>query len=349
MRNRPHTGSKLRLGFVALNDAAPLIMAQELGLFTRYGVDVELRREIGWATIRDKIIDRDLDAAHAPAATVLATTAGIDCIATPCVTGMVLNLHGNAITLSEKLWEQGVRSGRTLAEFVRRQRHPLTFGIAFQFSSHNFLLRHWLSENGIDPHRDVRLVVVPPPQMFPNLEAGHLDGYCVGEPWNSLAVFSREGWCVSTSSEIARHHPEKVLLVRRDFAAQRAEEHVALIAALLEACRFCDRPENRERVIETLALPGYLNAPIHALRMSMCGTFDFGHGRVEKHPEFNVFSGQMANEPDAGKAAWVLEMMEQSGVLPDPSVIPLSSVGAIFRTDIYEAARALLTARGLSL
>ncbi len=151
------------------------------------------------------------------------------------------------------------------------------------------------------PRSEVEIVTVPPPQMYLNLRAGNVDGYCVGEPWNSLAVLRRTGWCVATSAELAPRHPEKVLMVRADFAEDRAEEHLALIAALLEACAFCDRPENRERIMETLAQPAYLDAPIHALRMSLSGTFNFGHGRVEKDRDFQIFSREDANRADGGE------------------------------------------------
>jgi len=332
----------LWLGFVALSDCAPIVIAEKLGLFAAYGLRVELRREVGWATIRDKVITGELDAAHAPVGTVIATTLGLGCVATRCVTALVLNLHGNAVTLSERLWREGVRDGETLRALIARTSELLTFGVAFQFSSHNFLLREWLRTSEIDPDRDVRLVVVPPPQMFPNLEAGHLDGYCVGEPWNSLAVLSRKGWCVAASPEIARNHPEKVLMVREDFAEERAQEHVALVAALLEACRFCDQPENRERVIETLALPEYVNAPIHALRMSMCGSFDFGHGRVEKYPDFNVFSRDNANEPSQAKFDWVVQQMNASGMLQDSAIVPENAATTLFRPDLYERAVQLM-------
>lgn len=332
----------VRIGFIALNDAAPIIVAQEHGFFRKHGLRTELSREVGWATIRDKILSGELDAAHSPAGTVFAATLGLGCVPAPCVTGMVLNLHGNAITLSAKLWREGVRDGATLAELIRSRRDPLVFGVAFQFSSHNFLLRQWLRGHGIDPDEDVRLAVVPPPQMFPNLISGHLDGFCVGEPWNSVAVMSRQGWCVAVSGEIARNHPEKVLMVRRDFAEERAQDHVALLAALLESCRFCDQPENRERVMETLALPEYVNAPIHALRMSMSGTFDFGNGRVEKYPDFHVFSRGEANEPTGEKANWVLDQMIASGALPDQSAITATTATDAFRADIYREAAALI-------
>jgi ABC-type nitrate/sulfonate/bicarbonate transport system substrate-binding protein len=186
----------LRLGYVPLIDCAPLVMAQELGLYTKYDLRVTLSREPGWATIRDKILYGDLEAAHALAVMPFAATMGLGSIRSDCVTGLVLNLHGNAITLSQELRQRGVRDARTLRSEIERNRgrKTYTFGVVFQWSSHNFVLRHWLSSAGIDPDKDVRIVVVPPPAMFINLKAGNLDGYCVGEPWNSIAVESGDGW-----------------------------------------------------------------------------------------------------------------------------------------------------------
>lgn len=335
----------LRLGFVPLNDCAPIIMAHELKLFSKYGIDVQLSCEVGWATIRDKIIYRELDAAHATAAMVFAASLGLGSIEAECLTGLVLNLNGNAITLSEQLWKAGVRDGKSLREAIREREDKLTLGVVFPFSSHNFLFRHWLRANGIDPDRDVRLVVVPPPQMASNLKAGNLDGYCVGEPWNSMAILSRAGWCVATSAEISPHHPEKVLMVRREFAEAREAEHLALIAALHEACEFCARPENRDRIVETLSQPLYVGAAPQALRMSLCGTFNFGHGRVEKFPDFNIFHGGDANEPTAEKAAWVIDSMLASGVLADPALIQRETASSTFRADIFHQALQLSTSK----
>lgn len=333
----------LRLGFVPLNDCAPVVMAGELGLFSKYGINVELSREVGWATVRDKIIYGELDAAHAPAGMVVAASAGLGSIRTECLTGLVINLHGNAITLSQRLWKRGVRDGAGLRREIGRLRgaHKFTFGVVFPFSSHHFLLRSWLLSNGIDPDRDVRIVVVPPSQMFGNLKAGNLDGYCVGEPWNSVAVMGRAGFVVSTSSELASRHPEKVLMVRRDFAAMREGEHLAMIAALVEACRFCDVQENRERIIEALAGPQYLNAPIHALRMSMSGSFDFGNGRIEEAGDFHIFSRNNANEPDAEKAAWVMRSLRE-GISAAPAQFDALRPGEMFRADIYKQAIQLI-------
>ena len=233
MTKIPATRRKLRVGFVPLTDCAPLVMAHELGLFRKFGLDVALSRELGWATIRDKVIHGELEAAHAVAGMPVAATLGLGSVPCDCLTALVLNLHGNAITLSEELWKGGVRDGKTLrAEITRSRREKiLMFGVVHTFSSHNFLLRDWLTAAGIHPDRDVRIVVVPPPQMVANLQTGNLDGFCAGEPWNSVAVQSRAGWCVAASAELAPGHPEKVLMVRQDFAEQHDEQHLALVAA----------------------------------------------------------------------------------------------------------------------
>ncbi len=337
-RHRP-----IQLGFVALSDCAPVVMAGELGLFAKHGVDVELHREVGWATIRDKVVYGELDAAHAPAGLVVAASCGLGSVQAECLTGLVISLHGNAITLSRELWECGVRDGATLRQEITHGRRLYTFGVVHPYSAHSFLLRNWLRTHGIQPERDVQIVVVPPAQVHGNLKGGHLDGYCVGEPWNSLAVLSKTGWCVATSEELAPRHPEKVLMVRRDFAERSEREHLALIAALTEACAFCQRPENRERLMETLAQPEYVGVPIQALRMGMAGTFDYGHGRIEKHSAFHIFSGGDANEPSPDKAQWVIRNLLDSGLVKDPSVVPAERATEWFRADLFHKATRHLT------
>lgn len=313
-------------------------MAQELGLFAKYGVAVELRREVGWATIRDKIIYGELEAAHAPAGVVIAANCGLGSIQSACLAGMVLNLQGNAITLSESLWRRGVRDGHSLRETIRGDSHRYAFGVVHNYSTHSGMLRIWLRSHGIDPECDVQIVVVPPPQVHANLRAGHLDGYCVGEPWNSLAVLSKTGWCVTTSMDFAPRHPEKVLMVRKDFATNSKPDHLAVIAALIEACAFCEKPENRERLIETLAQSKYVGAPIQALRMGMGGTFDYGHDRIEKQSRFHIFSAENANEPTLEKANWVIDNLLASGLVEDPTLIPRERAEEWFRADIYQQA-----------
>lgn len=340
--------AKLRVGFVPLTDCAPLVMAQELGLFRKFGLNVALSRELGWATIRDKVIHGELEAAHAVAGMPFAATLGLGSIPCDCLTALVLNLHGNAITLSNELWKSGVRDGATLRAEINRLRREkvFTLGIVNTFSSHNFLLRDWLKASGIHPDQDVRIVVVPPPQMVANLKAGNLDGYCAGEPWNSAAVQARAGWCAAASAELAPGHPEKVLMVRRDFAEKRDEEHLALVAALLEACKFCDAPDHREQIIATLAQPAYVNVPVPVLRCGFSAEFDLGHGKVRPIPNFNVFHRHNANEPSADKAAWILQRLRTSGLCADVSVLNAALGQRVFRRDIFDRAHGDSITRG---
>ena len=336
----------LRVGFVPLTDCAPLVMAQELGLYRKYGLDVRLFRELGWATIRDKIIYGELDAAHAVAGLPVAATLGIGSVPCECITALILNLNGNAITISNELWQGGVTSGEALRTEVLKQRgvRMLTFGVVSLVSSHHFLLRGWLAGAGINPDRDVRIVVVPPPQMVANLKSGNLDGCCVGEPWNSVAVQSRVGACVAVSSELDPGHPEKVLVVRQDFAERRADDHLALVAALLEACEYCDQPGHHDQVIQTLARPEFVGVPAAALRSGITGQFDFGRGSLRHVPNFNVFHRDNANEPSGDKAAWVIQRMRDSGLGKDPNDFNFALGRRVFRADLYEQALQLRNA-----
>ncbi len=336
------TQTPIRLGFVALADCAPLVMAHEMGLFAAFGLEVELHREVGWATIRDKIIYRELHAAQAPAGLVVGASCGLGSIQADCLTGLILNLHGNAVTLSEALWRRGVRNGHDLAREIALREHVYTFGVVHPYSSHNILLRQWLRAHGIDPNRDVRIVVVPPAQVHRNLKSGHLDGYCVGEPWNSAAVMARTGWCAATSAELAPRHVEKVLMVRRDFAESQEARHLALIAALIEACRYCDHRSNRARIIETLAQPEYVGVHPEALRMSLGGHFAFGHGRSVEQEDFHIFSRGGANEPTLAQAQWLLAGLHSTGIIAEPSQAPMDQASQWFRPDIFQKAQCVL-------
>lgn len=339
-KNSSAVPQKLRLGFVPLTDCAPLVIAQELGFFQKYGLQVELHRELGWASIRDKIIYGELDAAHAIAPMPIAATLGLGSIRCECLTALVLNLHGNAITLSNVLWREGVRDGDSLRQYIQNSRREqlLTFGIVYPFSSHRHLFRKWLTNYGIDPDKDVCFVVVPPAQMVANLKAGHLDGFCVGEPWNSVAVQARVGWCVSTSAELCPGHIEKVLMVRREFAEQREREHLALVAALVEACEFCDAPENIYEIISICSRPKYIGASAAALHAGFSGRFDFGHDSARTVSDFFVFHRNGANEPSDDKAAWALESVRASGLCYDPAALNLAQIRGVFRADLYDKA-----------
>jgi len=337
---------KLRVGFVPLVDCAPFVVAFESKLFAKYGVEVVLHRELGWATVRDKIIYGELDASHAVAGMALAATCGWGSIANPCVTGMMLNTNGNGITLSNSFFSQGVRDAKSFKRFLltANPRKVPTLGTVSPFSSHNFLLRQWLRSGGIDPDKEVRIVIVPPPQVCQNLKAGNLDGFCVGEPWNSLAVQNHLGWTVATSTELSRGHPEKILMVREEFAEKRAGEHLALMAALLEACKWCDQPENLGEIVSMLCRPEYLNLPAKVLLPSLSGRYDYGHGRRETIEDFIAFYRHNANEPTPGKIDWIMEHMADNGFskIEQPST---ELCQRVFRQDLYQQARKLGSGR----
>lgn len=307
-----------------LLDCAPLAAARELGLFEKQGLSVQLSREAGWATIRDKILHGELEAAHAVAPMVVAATYGLGSIAAECVTGLVLSLEGNGVTVARALAKAATKESGALATAVRERRSPLVFGVPFLPSSHYFILRVWLRSSGLKPDRDVHFAVVPPPQMPANLKAGHLDGFCVGEPWNSVAIAARHGVLAATSADITPRHPEKVLIVRREFAEQRADEHERLIRALVEACRFCAALENRPELTRILTMPAYVNQPAPVLEpgLSRAATGAFVLGD---------------HEPSPDKAAWVLDGLAEAGLLPSPAPDRKAVLG-LFRAEIFHKA-----------
>lgn len=333
------TRRPLRLGFLALTDAAPLVAAQELGCFARRGLAVELCREVGWATIRDKVVFGELDGAHAPAPMLWAAALGLDCAPAGVCTGFVFNLHGNAITLSVRLREAGVHDTAALREDALRRRgeNKLMFGIVFPHSMHHVLLRQWLQAARLDPERDVRIAVVPPAQMFRNLVAGTLDGYCAGEPWNTLAVQQRQGWCPAWSSALAPGHVEKVLMVRDAFAARHAAEHAALIAALAEAAAWCDQPANRADLARLLAGSAYLNLSAEIIERTLLGRFETSPGVTESVPDFHVFSRGDANAPTAARAATLQTELVAAGLVPRAR-LDAGLPGRLFREDLYRQA-----------
>jgi ABC-type nitrate/sulfonate/bicarbonate transport system substrate-binding protein len=339
----------VRVGFLAVSDCAPLVYAQEAGLFEKYDLEVQLQRQASWPSLRDKVIHGELDAAHAPATLPFLANLGLDSDPCACVSGLVLSLQGNAITLSRELWEQGARDAQTLRELVHRNwgRRTYTFGVVFAYSSQELLLRQWFKAAGIVPEVDVRIVAIPPAQMFPTLKLGYLDGYCVGEPWVSVATQAGAGVCVATSAQLAPLHPEKVLMVRQSFAAGSAEQHERLLAALLEACAFCDRPENRPRLSEMLASPEYVNAPAECVQAGLSGLAGQADARGQEWPDLTIFHRHNANEPGDDKAAWIMGQLYE--LLQFDSFRPLRSdrtpvLKNIFRRDIFQRAKALVSA-----
>jgi ABC-type nitrate/sulfonate/bicarbonate transport system substrate-binding protein len=331
------------LGFTPETDCAPIVVAHEMGLFTKHGLAVELQRELSWKNIQDKITRRQLDAGQAPGALPFLINLGLTPEKGDCMSSMVLSLQGNAITISRALWDAGVRDAETLREHIVHDKRTYTFGVGCPLGSQYSLLCQWLKTADIPHNVKVRIVPAPAPQMFPLLKMGYLDGYCIGEPWNSVAVQAGVGVCLATSAQLAPLHPEKVLVVRKEFAEKHAEEHESLIAALLEACEFCDQPQNRNQLCDLLALPQYVNAPIECFEASLLGRTNFGTNSIHSLHGLNIFHRYRANDPTTAKAAWITGRLYEF-LRWDARPAALKSV---FRRDVFLRAMRRLALEGV--
>jgi ABC-type nitrate/sulfonate/bicarbonate transport system substrate-binding protein len=342
---------EITVGIIPLTDCAPLVIAKEKNIFNKYGLNVSLSREVSWANIRDKLAIGALDAAQMLAPMPIASTLGIEAVRKPTVTAFTMDLNGNAITISNALYDEicrlepgAISQGPVTADILKKviaQRgadKPLTFAMVFPVSTHNYQIRYWLAAAGIDPDRDVRLTVIPPVHMVANLEAGLIDGYCVGEPWNSMAVAKGIGRTLITSYDIWNNCPEKVLGVNQSWADEYPATHLALVVSLLESAMWIDQPENREEVTNILSASDYLDVPVDILRMSMTGTYQYAH---EEPPvtatDFNVFYRYAANFPWPSHAQWFISQMIRWGQLTKP-VDTIQAAREIYRTDIFRQA-----------
>ncbi|KJS04150.1 MAG: hypothetical protein VR73_15850 [Gammaproteobacteria bacterium BRH_c0] len=350
----PPEKSSLTVGFMRLTDSAPLIMALEGGFFARYGLDVELVREVSWANLRDKLVVGTLDAAHLLAPLPMMTSLGAGGIRANLLTGLSLSLNGNAITLSHALWERmGVGAGcqtdgLASARALRRQldNEPdqvITLATVHSFSMHTFMLRMWLKAGGVDPDRDVRIIVLPPEQMCDSLARGIIDGFCVGEPWNSVAVQQGIGTVAVSGYHIWNNAPEKVLGVTETWHNHNPATHLRLRLAVMAACGELTDPEQRKIAAEILSRRQYLDLPARALLPSLTGEFSFAKNQPPLSvPDFHIFSRYQAGFPWRSHGEWLVH--QASDVLGKPlgDDVCRSLVQRCYRPDLYrEAARYL--------
>ncbi|MCC5899595.1 MAG: ABC transporter substrate-binding protein [Phormidium sp. BM_Day4_Bin.17] len=311
----------LNLGFIPLTDCAPLVVAKERGFFEKHGLtQVTLSREPSWNAIESGIREKRLDGAQMVAGMPLGMTLGRqDHSPLPVVTGMTLSRNGNAITFHRQFHEDGVRTLADLKGFIAANPdRRLTLGVVHPTSMHNLILRYWLASADIDPDRDVDLVIIPPAQMVANLKAGNIDGYCVGEPWNSRAVHEGIGFVMATDPEIWSGHCEKVLGVREDWAKTHPKTHLALIQALLEACDYCDDMRHREEVLDLICRPEYVGSDPIYTRPGFIDPYNKGVGDPQPIPRYNQFFCDKTNCPDRTEALWILTQMARWGITPFP-------------------------------
>ena len=331
---------RLKLGFIPIIDCAPVVLAEELGAFERQGLEVEIRREVSWANVRDKLALGVLDASHILSPLPLAQTLAIDSVSVPMINAMTLELNGNAVTLSTGLWReieeaapamasQRPLDARALAAVVAKRRAEgrpaLVLASVFPYSVQHYMLRLWLSSGGLDPDRDVRLTVVPPPHTVAHLSGGVIDGYCVGEPWNRQSEQLGIGHIALTGPDIWRGMPEKVLGTTEAWAERHPETLKALIKALIEASLWLDDPANRAEAARILSSPRHLNMPADVM------------ARTLEQPGFHVFQKDAANFPWRSHADWFLKQMVRWNQAPRD--IDITAVAdRVYRTDLYRAA-----------
>lgn len=320
----------LRLGFVPLTDSAPLIVAKERGFFEAQGLQVELSREVSWATIRDKVAVGALDGAHMLAPLALAATLGVGSEPTPMIAPLALNLNGAAVTLSTRLSAAASDGGegQALAKLIARRRKegasPLTFAVVYPYSTHNYLLRDWLTAAGVDPNRDIRLTVAAPSRMAGLLADGVIEGFSAGEPWNSVAVSSGAGRVAVRASQLWGRAPDKVLGVTQDWAEANGDALAAMVRALIAAAAWCEAPQHRAELAGLLAGPQYVDAPRAAIAAGLDDV---------------IFHRDGANAPRPAQAAWLLGQMARWGQVAADAETS-SVAGQVYRLDLYEAARA---------
>ena len=344
-------------GIIPLTDCAPIVVAYEKGYFKKYGLNVTVSKEASWANIRDKVAIGELDGAHMLAGMPIATTLGIGSLKQPTITAFSMDLNGNAITVSNELYDRMMAadpeamkanpiSARALKKVIDADKaagkEPMTFAMVFPVSTHNYEIRYWMASAGINPDNDVRLIVIPPPQMVANLKAGNIVGYCVGEPWNERAVEEGIGRTLITNYEIWNNKLEKVFGVNQAWAEKNPNTNKAAVMALLEAAQWMDKPENRMEVVKLIAQKSYVNAPENIVKMSMTGTFSYVKGSDPRPlPDFNVFYRYAATYPWASQAAWYITQMYRWGQIEEPMNI-LKTARSVYRADLYrDAAKAL--------
>jgi NitT/TauT family transport system ATP-binding protein len=347
------TGHPLRIGFIPLADATALLIAVDGGFCAQEGLDVELVREVSWSNVRDKLNIGFFDAAHLIAPVAIASSLGLGHVKVPIITPFALGVNGNAITVSPDLQaalsaqadgdlRDPMVSAKALARVVadrkRRNAEPLTFGMTFPFSTHNYHLRYWMAAGGVDPDEDVRLVVLPPPYMVESLANKHVDGFCVGAPWNSVAVDLGIGYILHFVSEIFARAAEKYLAVRQRWADENSMALNRLVRAHARAAAFVEDPANHEEVARMLAAPNRIGVAPEVILRTLDGKLKVSpDGTMRSSDRYLLVGRTGAGRPDPVQSAWLYAQMVRWGQAPY-SPERAAAAKAVCRTDIYDNA-----------
>ena len=344
----------LTAGYIPLMDASILIVAAKLGFAEKEGLRLDLVRDVSWANVRDRLAFRQFDIAHMLSPMPVASMLGLGSNPSPTIAPFSLGRGGNAITLSARIFKRmksltgladdadALANAKALAALLadmraRGEAAP-TLGMTYPFSSHNYEFRYWLAAGGIDPDRDVKLVVVPPPLTSDALAAGAIDGFCVGAPWNMIASERGTGRIVAAKQDIWPLAPEKVLGMRPDWADANADTVSRLIVALDRAARWCDDPGHHNELAEILSAPEYIAAPTSIIRRVLGGEFSLdAHGTKRIVPDYFLFHRGAANHPRPDQASWIYSQMIRWGQTGF-SQEGLAQARSAFRPDLYRAA-----------
>ena len=319
--------TEVKIGFIPLTDCAPIVVAAQMEFDKKYGIKITPSKEASWAAVRDKVANGELHAAHILYGMVYGVQLGIGGQQKDMAVLMSLNNNGQGITISNQLKEKGVKDGRSLKRLIDNENRDYTFAQTFPTGTHAMWLNYWLAANGIDPVKDVKNIVVPPPQMVANMRIGNMDGYCVGEPWNARAIYDKVGFSVATSQDIWTDHPEKVLGTTAEFVAKNPNTARAMIMAILDACKFIDATENRAKVAKLISGKSYVNAPEDVIGGRFMGEYDNGIGKKWKDPNYMKFYGDGAvNFPYLSDGMWFLTQHKRWGLLKsDPDYLGVAT------------------------
>jgi len=291
----------LNIGFVPITCATPIIMAQPLGFYERYGLNAQVIKTAGWAVARDKSLAGEYDASHMLTPMPLAMTLGAGSVAEPYIMPAVENINGQAIVLSNE--HKDKRDPKQWKGF--------TFGVPFEFSMHNFLLRYYVAEHGLDPDVDIQIRVVPPPEMVANLRAGNLDGYLSPDPFNQRAVWENIGFIHILTKEIWEGHPCCAFAAPLSFATELPNTYGALLKSIIDATQYASNPDNRKEISAAIAPTNYLNQPVEVIEQVLTGTYADGLGEVMQVPDridFDPF-------PWHSMGVWILTQMKRWGYI----------------------------------
>ncbi len=328
---------KVKLGFIALTDCAPLVMAKELGFFDDHGLDVELVKQASWPATRDNLLTGQIDGAHCLYSMPFSVASGVSGSGTGLKVAMVLNNNGQAITLEKGLADAGY-ADLVAARKVLDGRSKTTLAMTYPGGTHDLWLRYWLLATKADRSK-ITINPIPPPQMVQNMKVGNMDGYCVGEPWNAVAVAQGIGFTHLATQDLWLHHPEKALVVNEKVARDNGLM-IEMIGAVLKASRWLDDLDNRAEAATTLGAPNYVSAPAEEIKGRLLGKYDLGADLGTKDfggKQMMFFRGGKVSAPRRSHGYWALAQYQRMGLLS--SAPPYKElVDAIVLRDLYEKA-----------